>query len=68
MRAALENDDLAVLAQPSRAGCRAGPSCDATDDDEAFVARVFHLSLTMVRTCFRFYARGTFRTEWLICR
>ena len=45
MRAALEDDDLAVLAQPSRACCRAGPSRDAADDDEAFVAHAFPFRL-----------------------
>jgi hypothetical protein len=43
MRPTLEDDDPAVLAQPSRPRCRAGPACDATDDEYAFVAYVFHV-------------------------
>ena len=35
MRAALEHDDLAVLAEPSRAGRRTRPAGDAADDDKA---------------------------------
>ena len=50
MRAALEHDDLAVLAQPSRACCRAGSTCDAADDDKAFVVQAFHLQMTVMRT------------------
>jgi hypothetical protein len=38
MRAALENDDLAVLAQPSRAGSGTGPAGDSADDDKSLVA------------------------------
>ena len=44
MRAALEDDDLAVLAQPPRACRRAGPAGDAADDDKTFFAHAFHIS------------------------
>lgn len=48
MRAALEHDDLAVLAQPSRACCRAGSARDAAYDDKAFVAQAFHLQMMVL--------------------
>ena len=54
VRAALEDDDLAVLAPPSRACGRASPTRDATDDDKTFVAHAFHLKLTIVGTRFLF--------------
>ena len=44
MRAALEHDDLAVLRQPARACCRAGPASDTSDDDKSLLAHVIHVS------------------------
>ena len=49
VRAAFEDDDLAVFAPPSRAGRRTGPACDAAHDDQTFVAHAFH-SQVMVRS------------------